>query len=95
MPAFLSGPAVTESEKWAALSLFIAENLDRTHRSMVSALKLEKKGQSLSLDVTLLAPAPLEEASVDKIRKHTKRLLGEAIDIRFHIEDREVEIVRL
>lgn len=95
LPAFLSGPAVTESEKWAALSLFIAENLDRTHRSMVSALKLEKKGQALSLDVTLLAPAPLEEASVDKIRKHTKRLLGEAIDIRFHIEDREVEIVRL
>lgn len=95
LPAFLAGPTVTDAEKWAALSLFMAENLDRTHRSMVSSLTLEKKGEALSLDVTLVAPAPLEEASVDKIRKHTKRVLGEAIDIRFHIEDREVEIVGL
>ena len=95
LPAFLSGPVATEAEKWAALSLFIGENLDRTHRSVVQNVKLVKKDRALSLDVTLGVPAPLEESSVEKIRKHTKRVLGEAIDVRFHLHDREIEIVSI
>lgn len=92
LPVFLLGPQTSIAEKWAALSLFIAENLERTHRSLAVSAKLVKKGQALSIDVLLSAPTPLGEAAADKIRKHTKRVLGEAIDVRFSVQDREILI---
>ena len=93
LPSFLAGTAATHAEKWAALSLFIAENLDRTHRSMAKEVKLIKKGAALSIEVLLSGHSPLEQASIEKIRKHSKKVLGEAIDVRFQIEDREIDII--
>ena len=43
----------------------------------------------------MTSPAPLEQASIEKIRKQIKRVLGVAIDFRFTIEDRELEIIGL
>lgn len=95
LPAFLQGAPATKAQKWAALCLFIAENLDRTHRSLAKSLKLVKKGNNLTIEVLLTSPAPLEQASIEKIRKQIKRVLGVAIDFRFTIEDRELEIIGL
>ncbi len=90
LPSFLAGDQPTDSEKWAAVSLFIAENLERTHRSLAQSVKLIKKGQRLSIQVSLSAPTPLEEAAADKIRKHTKRVFGQAIDVQFSVQDRQL-----
>ena len=68
----------------------IAENLERTHRSLAQSVKLIKKGQRLSIQVSLSAPTPLEEAAADKIRKHTKRVFGQAIDVQFSVQDRQL-----
>ena len=42
LPSFLQGAQPTRAERWAALSLFLAENLDRTHRSLAKCEKLIK-----------------------------------------------------
>ena len=93
LPTFLLGPQATAAEKWAAFCLFVAENLDRTHRSVVSDLKFEKKGQTLTVQATLVTHAPLEESSVEKIRKHSKRVLGQVLDVHFSFKDRELKII--
>ena len=93
LPGFLSGDALTEAQKWAAVSLFMAENLDRTHRSMVRNVKLAVNNRDLVLDVELKEASPLETASVEKIKKQVKKLLGRNIEVRFEIADRHIELV--
>lgn len=93
LPGFLSGDALTEAQKWAAVSLFMAENLDRTHRSMVRNVKLAVNNRDLVLDVELKEASPLETASVEKIKKQVKKLLGRNIEVRFEIDDRHIELV--
>ena len=93
LPSFLLGAQPTRAERWAALSLFLAENLDRTHRSLAKCVKLVKKGSSLTLNVVFSAHAPLEQASVEKIVKQTKKVLGRPIELHFEIEDRPIDIV--
>ena len=93
LPSFLQGAQPTRAERWAALSLFLAENLDRTHRSLAKCVKLIKKGSSLTLNVVFSAHAPLEQASVEKIVKQTKKVLGRPIELHFEIEDRPIDII--
>ena len=84
---------MTEAQKWAAVSLFMAENLDRTHRSMVRNVKLSVNSRDLVLDVELKEASPLETASVEKIKKQVKKLLGRNIEVQFEIDDRHIELV--
>lgn len=93
LPAFLAGDALSEAQKWAALCLFMAENLDRTHRSMVRDVKLVLNNRDLVLDVELKEASPLETASVEKIKKQVKKLLGRNIEVRFEIAERHIELV--
>lgn len=93
LPAFLAGDALSEAQKWAALCLFMAENLDRTHRSMVRDVKLALNNRDLVLDVELKEASPLETASVEKIKKQVKKLLGRNIEVRFEIAERHIELV--
>ena len=84
LPSFLSGEEMTQSERLAALSLFLAENLDRTHRALVTHAEFvrETKG-SVTLCVEARDLAPIEKASIDKMKKHAKKLLGFSIGIEF------------
>lgn len=84
LPAFLQGDEMTKSERIAALSLFIAENLDRTHRSVVTSAQFvrETKG-SITLCVIAKSQAPIEKASIDKMKKHMKRILGDNVNVDF------------
>lgn len=93
LPGFLAGDVLSEAQKWAALCLFMAENLDRTHRSMVRDVKLALNNRDLVLDVELKEASPLETASVEKIKKQVKKLLGRNIEVRFEITDRHIELV--
>lgn len=56
-------------------------------------MKLIKKGSSLILNVVFSAHAPLEQASVEKIVKQTKKVLGRPIELHFEIEDRPIDII--
>ena len=94
LPAFLAGEEMTQSERLAALSLFLAENLDRTHRALVTHAEFvrETKG-SVTLCVEARDLAPIEKAGIEKMKKHVKKLLGLSIGIEF-IEPKQ-EMVEL
>lgn len=92
LPQFLEGSVVTQAEKMAGLSLFLAENLDRTHRSLVKEARFVRKPQGLVLEVNAQAPAPIEKSTLEKLKKHLKKVLGETVDVDFHEETPEPTI---
>ena len=60
---------------------------------MVRNVKLAVNNRDLVLDVELKEASPLETASVEKIKKQVKKLLGRNIEVRFEIADRHIELV--
>ncbi len=96
LPQFLEGAVVTQAEKVAGLSLFLAENLDRTHRALVKEAQFVRKPQGLFLQVSAEAPAPLEKSTLEKLKKHLKKVLGEVVEIDFYEQPQEpvITIVR-
>ena len=92
LPQFLEGSVVTQAEKMAGLSLFLAENLDRTHRSLVKEVHFVRKPEGLFLEVNAQAPAPIEKSTLEKLKKHLKKVLGETVEVDFHEETPEPTI---
>lgn len=96
LPQFLEGPEMTLTERVAGLCMFLSENLDRTHRGLVSEAYFERsKEGKLELSVKTVAPAPIEMSTSDKLKKHMKKVLGEAVEIHFSSQkdDRAIAIL--
>ena len=96
LPQFLEGPEMTLTERVAGLCMFLSENLDRTHRSLVSEALFERsKDGKLELRVKTVAPAPIEMSTSDKLKKHLKKVLGESVELVFETQkdDRMIAIL--
>ena len=86
LPEFLDGVALTISEKVAGLSLFLAENLDRTHRSLVQEARFRRDSRGLlTLQVKCSSAAPIEMSTIEKLKKHLKKVLMETVDVDFTV----------
>ena len=96
LPQFLEGPEMTLTERVAGLCMFLSENLDRTHRSLVSEALFERsKDGKLELRVKTVALAPIEMSTSDKLKKHLKKVLGESVELVFETQkdDRMIAIL--
>lgn len=80
---FLGSKRLSSNEKMAAMSLFMAEMLDKTHRSVVGNVRWTKDNKRLKLEVRTSMKAEIEKAGTEKIQKHFKRLIGQSIKIEF------------
>ena len=83
LPEYLGTQPLSQNEKVAAICLFFAEMLDKTHRSVVESVQWGQDEKRMKLVVRTSLRADIEKAGEAKMIKHFKRLLRRHLIIEF------------